>query len=218
MRSKEHAHDYRYLPDPDLLPFHPTDDWISAVRQRLVELPLARKQRFMRDYGLAAGDADVFRDNVPLGSFFEKAALGAGNPRTLGNWIINHLAARLRETGLDVAALKFPPAAMRELAEMVDAGRINSRMAQEVLSEMVATGAGPSAIVDTRGLAQVSDSAAIEALCDQVIAAHPGPVADYRSGRAAALNFLKGQVMKLSKGKANPAAIGATLARKLVAS
>ncbi len=215
MRSKEHAHDYRYFPDPDLVPLEPAADWIAEVRARRVELPLARKQRFMRDYGLPAGDAEVFRDNIPLGTFFERAASGAANPRTVANWTINALAARLRESGMTPEALGFPPGAMRELVDLLEAGRISSRMAQEVLDEMVKSGTGPLSIVEARGLAQVSDTTAIEALCDEVIAAHPGPVQDYRNGKAAALNFLKGQVMKRSQGKANPAVAGEILACKL---
>ncbi|MFN0067247.1 MAG: Asp-tRNA(Asn)/Glu-tRNA(Gln) amidotransferase subunit GatB [Limisphaerales bacterium] len=215
MRSKEDAHDYRYLPDPDLLPLAPTDAWLAEVRARLVEPPLARKRRFMSEFGLPAGDAEVLKANRPLGDWFSRAAEGAKNPKAVANWVINNLSAQLAATGTALDAVKFPPAAVRELAGLVDAGKINSKTAQDVFAEMFATGAAPAAIVEAKGLGQVSDTAAIEAFCDQAIAAHPGPAADYRAGKVAALNFLKGQVMKLSQGKANPGLAGEILERKL---
>lgn len=217
MRSKEHAHDYRYFPDPDLLPFEPSEAWLAEVRQRMVELPLARKQRFMRDYALPAGDAEIFKSNLALGAFFEQAAAGARNAKTIGNWVINNLVAKLNETATPLDALRFPPSALRELANLIDDGKINSRSAQDVFAEMFATGEPPTAIVEKKGLSQVSDTGALETFCDQAIAANPGPAQDFRNGKVAALNFLKGQVMKLSKGKANPAVVGEILARKLTA-
>ncbi|MGE3309570.1 MAG: Asp-tRNA(Asn)/Glu-tRNA(Gln) amidotransferase subunit GatB [Limisphaerales bacterium] len=215
MRSKEHAHDYRYLPDPDLLPFEPSDAWLDEVRRRVVELPLARKHRFMRDYALPPGDAAIFKSNLDLGAFFEKAAAGARNPKAIGNWVINNLAAKLNETGTPLDAVRFPPAALRELTDLIEDGKLNSKTAQEVFADMFDSGDSPAAIVERKGLVQVSDTGAIEAFCDQAIAANPGPAQDFRNGKAAALNFLKGQVMKLSKGKANPAVVGDILARKL---
>lgn len=215
MRTKEDAHDYRYFPDPDLLPLAPDDAWLAAVRARVPELPLARKHRFMSTYGLPAGDAEVFKNNLPLGGFFEAAAQGCPNPKAVANWVINNLQARLSEAGSTVADLRFPPAALRELVGLVDSGKISSKIAQEVFADLFATGESPAAIVERKGLLQVSDTGAIEALCDQVIAGNPGPAADFRAGKAAALNFLKGQVMKLSKGKANPGLVGEILERKL---
>jgi aspartyl-tRNA(Asn)/glutamyl-tRNA(Gln) amidotransferase subunit B len=215
MRTKEHAHDYRYFPDPDLQPFAPTEAWLAEVRRRSVELPLARKRRFMRDYALPASDAQAFVDDVALGDYFERIARQSPNPKAVANWVINNLRARLSDTGTTLADLKFPPEAIAELVALVDGGRISSRIAQEVFVEMFDTGQPPGAIVERKGLLQVSDRAAIEAFCDQAIAAHPGPVADYKAGKTAALNFLKGQVMKLSKGKANPALAGEILEQKL---
>ena len=215
MRTKEDAHDYRYFPDPDLMTFVPDEAWIAEVRARVVELPLARKQRFMRDYQLPAPDAQTFVDDVPLGDYFERAAAGARNPKAIANWVINNLRAHLASTGTALGEVKFAPAALGELVGLVDEGRISSRIAQEVFAGMFTTGESPGAIVQRQGLAQVSDTGALEALCDQAIAANPGPAADFRAGKAAALNFLKGQVMKLSKGKANPALVGEILERKL---
>jgi aspartyl-tRNA(Asn)/glutamyl-tRNA(Gln) amidotransferase subunit B len=180
-----------------------------------VELPLARKQRFMRDYQLPASDAQTFVWDVPLGDYFEGIARQAKNPKAAANWIINNLRAKLTESQTGLAELKFKPADILELVDLVDNGRISSRIAQEVFLDMFATGESPSRIVEKKGLAQVSDAGAIEKFCDEAIAANPGPAADYKAGKAAALNFFKGQVMKLSKGKANPALVGQILERKL---
>jgi aspartyl-tRNA(Asn)/glutamyl-tRNA(Gln) amidotransferase subunit B len=215
MRTKEHAHDYRYFPDPDLMPFAPTESWLAEVRARVVELPLARKQRFMREYQLPAGDAQTFVDDVPLGDYFERIARQASNPKAVANWVINNLRARLSETGTGLDGVRFAPDALIELVGLVDGGTVSSRQAQDVFAEMFATGARPKVIVEQHGWVQLSDAGAVEALCDQAIAANPGPAADFRNGKGAALNFLKGQVMKLSKGKANPALAGEILERKL---
>jgi aspartyl-tRNA(Asn)/glutamyl-tRNA(Gln) amidotransferase subunit B len=215
MRTKEYAHDYRYFPDPDLMPVAPAEDWLAQVRARLIELPLARKQRLMRQYGLPAGDAEVFKSNVELGHYFERLARDAKNPKAIANWLINNLQARLAETGASLSDLKFKPEALLELVALVENRTLSSSAAQQVFAEMFDTGKSPAAIVQEKGLAQVSDTGAIEKFCDEVIAAHPGPVNDFKSGKAAALNFLKGQVMKLSKGKANPVLVGEILERKL---
>jgi aspartyl-tRNA(Asn)/glutamyl-tRNA(Gln) amidotransferase subunit B len=240
MRTKEHAHDYRYFPEPDLMPFEPTDAWLADVKSREVELPLARKQRFMRDYQLPASDAQTFVWDVPLGNYFEGIAKQTKNPKAIANWVINNLRAKLAEVNersrrgnevdalaadgnppphvgscATLADLKFKPEAIIELAGMVENKIISSSAAQQVFAEMFDTGKSPATIVQEKGLAQVSDTGALEKFCDEVIAANPGPVNDFKSGKAAALNFLKGQVMKLSKGKANPAVVGEILERKL---
>ncbi len=215
MRTKEHAHDYRYFPEPDLMPFVPTDEWLAAVEARVVELPLARKQRFMREYQLPAGDAQTFVWDVPLGKFFEAAVTGAKHPKAVANWVINNLRAKLTETGTALANVLMPPAAIQELVALVEGGRISSSIAQTVFAEMFATGKTAGQIVEEKGLAQVSDTGALEKFCDDAIAANPGPAADFKAGKVAALNFLKGQVMKSSQGKANPAVVGEILERKL---
>ena len=215
MRSKEDAHDYRYFPEPDLMPLVPTDEWLASVKSQVVELPLARKQRFIRNYGLPDGDAEIFRDNLPLATFFEKAIQGASQPKAIANWVINNLQARVSESGIAVEDVRIQPEQVRDLVGLVESGAINSKIAQDVFAEMFTTGDAPKAIVERNGWSQVSDVGALEALCDQAIAANPGPAADFRAGKAAALNALKGQVMKLSKGKANPALAGEILERKL---
>jgi aspartyl-tRNA(Asn)/glutamyl-tRNA(Gln) amidotransferase subunit B len=234
MRTKEDAHDYRYFPDPDLMPLAPTDAWLAEVKTKVIELPLARKQRFVRDFQLPAGDAEVFKSNVALGNYFEGIAQQSKNPKAVANWIINNLLAKLAELnareksgqealGLEaadlklssLADLKFKPEALLELVNLVEAKTISSSAAQQVFAEMFDSGKAPAVIVSEKGLAQVSDTGAIEKFCDDAIAANPAPVADYKAGKIAALNSLKGQVMKLSKGKANPALVGEILERKL---
>lgn len=236
MRTKEHAHDYRYFPEPDLMPFEPTEKWLAEVSKRVVELPLARKQRFMREYQLPAGDAQTFVWDMPLGNYFEGVAKQSKNPKAVANWVINNLRAKLTEANdklaaqqaglgleredmnlLTLADLKFKPEAISELVSLVENKTISSSAAQQVFGEMFETGKSPAVIVQEKGLAQVSDTGAIEKLCDEVIAANPGPAADFKAGKGAALNFLKGQVMKLSKGKANPTVAGEILERKLKA-
>jgi aspartyl-tRNA(Asn)/glutamyl-tRNA(Gln) amidotransferase subunit B len=215
MRAKERAHDYRYFPEPDLMPFQPTEAWLQEVSRRVVELPLARKQRFIREYQLPASDAQTFVWDVPLGSYFESVARQAKNPKAVANWVINNLRAKLTESNIDLPELKFSASGITELVDLVDSGKISSKIAQDVFGEMFQTGEPPGKIVERKGLVQVSDTAALDQFCDQAIAANPGPVSDFKNGKTAALNFLKGQVMKLSKGKANPALVGEILERKL---
>jgi len=215
MRTKEHAHDYRYFPEPDLMPLAPTPEWLAEVRRRLVELPLARKQRLMRDYQLPASDAETFVHDPPLGDYFESIGRGSRNPKAIANWVINNLRAKMSEAQVGLGDLKFKPDAILELIGLVDEGKISTKIAQDVFAEMFASGLAPSQIVEQHGWVQLSDSDALARLCDEAIAANPKTVADYKAGKAAALNFLKGQVMKLSKGKANPNLVGQLLEKKL---
>ncbi|MFN7138517.1 MAG: Asp-tRNA(Asn)/Glu-tRNA(Gln) amidotransferase subunit GatB [Limisphaerales bacterium] len=234
MRSKEMAHDYRYFPEPDLMPFEPTEPWLAEVSARVVELPLAKKQRFIQDYQLPAGDAQAFVWDRPLGEYFEKLAKQSKNPKAVANWVINNLRAKMAEASEKLEAeqaamgiepedqqkfgfddLKFKPEGILELVNLVESGKISSKIAQDVFAEMFENGESPEVIVQKKGLAQVSDTGAIEKFCDEAIAANPGSAADFKAGKVAALNFLKGQVMKLSKGKANPGLVGEILEKKL---
>jgi aspartyl-tRNA(Asn)/glutamyl-tRNA(Gln) amidotransferase subunit B len=215
MRTKEHAHDYRYFPEPDLMPFAPTEAWLEDVSRRVVELPRARKQRFMRDFQLPATDAQTFVWDPALGNYFEVVARQTKNPKAVANWVINNLRAKLTESHSTLEDLKFKPEALVELVELVESGRISNKIAQDIFTEVFASGDSPLKIVEQKGLAQVSDAGVIERFCDEAIAANPGPAADFKAGKTAALNFLKGQVMKLSKGKANPGLVGEILERKL---
>ena len=215
MRSKEHAHDYRYFPEPDLMPLRPSKEWLNEVRSHVVELPLVRKQRFIKDYEIPAQDAEVFVANVPLGNFFEKAVDGSKNAKAVANWVINNLQARLVESETSVEDLKFGPEAIRELVEIIDGGAVSSKGAQQVFSELFENGGFPKSIVEQKGLAQVNDSSELEKWCQDAINANPGPADDVRNGKENAINFLKGQVMKSSRGKANPQLAGETLIKLL---
>ncbi len=214
MRTKEFAHDYRYFADPDLVPVK-TKTLLNEARTRLPELPKARRARFARQYELSAYDAGVLADDLALAGYFETAAKGARKPKQIANWILNDLQSALSREGRTIADCPISPTALDELVNLIDDGRISSKQAKEVFAEMFASGKTAAAIVGERGIEQLSDAGAIETLCDQVIAANPKPVADFKAGNRASLNFLKGQVMKLSKGKANPALVGEILERKL---
>jgi aspartyl-tRNA(Asn)/glutamyl-tRNA(Gln) amidotransferase subunit B len=215
MRTKEDAHDYRYFPDPDLMPHTPSEEWLAEIRASVMELPLARKQRLIADYHLPASDAEVFVGDAALGDYFEVAAKGAKNPKAVANWVMNNLQAKLTETGGSVADLNFEASAIGELVGLVEGGQISSKIAQDVFVEMFESGKSPTTIVEEKGLSQVSDSGELEAFCNEAIEANPGPAEDFRNGKEAALNFLKGQVMKASRGKANPQMVGELLKKIL---
>ncbi|MEO8439140.1 MAG: Asp-tRNA(Asn)/Glu-tRNA(Gln) amidotransferase subunit GatB, partial [Spartobacteria bacterium] len=214
MRSKEMAHDYRYFPDPDLPPVK-SERLLEEVRPLVPELPGARRARLVSQYGVSPYDAGVLANDLELARYFEAAAGGARKPKSVANWILNDLQNALAGSGLTISASPIPPGALDELVNLVDEGRISGKQAKDVFAEMFASGHSASVVVQEKGLAQLSDTGALEALCDEVIAAHPKPVADYRAGHAASINFLKGQVMKLSQGQANPGLIGQILERKL---
>jgi aspartyl-tRNA(Asn)/glutamyl-tRNA(Gln) amidotransferase subunit B len=215
MRTKEQAHDYRYFPEPDLLPVSFSEEWLAEVRQHVPELPGAKRKRLAADYGLSAYDAEVLSGDRALADYFETAAKASKNPKSVANWICNDLLRDLAEAGRAIAQSPVKPQAIVELVALTDGGQISSKIAKDVFVEMFKTGRAPAAIVAEKGLTQVSDAGAIEKLCDEAIAAGPKMVADFKAGKEAALNALTGQVMKLSKGKANPQAVRDILKRKL---
>jgi aspartyl-tRNA(Asn)/glutamyl-tRNA(Gln) amidotransferase subunit B len=214
MRTKEFAHDYRYFADPDLVPVK-TETLVEDVRDRMPELPRVKRARFISQYGVSPYDAGVLADDVALAGYFEAAAKDARKPKNVANWILNDLQNALAHDGRAIGDCPIPPVALDELVSLIDTGRISGKQAKEVFAEMFASGKSAATIVREKGIEQLSDAGAIEALCDQVVASNPKPVADYKAGNMASLNFLKGQVMKLSQGKANPALAGEILERKL---
>ncbi|MEP6699420.1 MAG: Asp-tRNA(Asn)/Glu-tRNA(Gln) amidotransferase subunit GatB, partial [Verrucomicrobiota bacterium] len=214
MRTKESAHDYRYFPEPDLVPVR-TEVLLEEARARMPELPTAKRARFVTEYGVSAYDAGVLASDLALAGYFETAAKGARRPKNLANWILNDLQSALAGALRTIADCPVPPAALDELVNLIEDGKISGKQAREVFAEMFATGKAAATIVQEHGIEQLSDTAAIETLCEQVITANPKPVTDFRSGNLASLNFLKGQVMKLSKGKANPSLVGEILEGKL---
>ena len=215
MRTKEDAHDYRYIPDPDLMPHTPTEEWLANVKLGMVELPLARKKRLMAEYQLPEGDAVVLVADSALADYFEEASKGVKNQKAVANWIINDLQAKLTESETSLADLKFPPAAFSELVAFVESGTISRKIAQKIFTEMFSSGKAPTEIVEEKGLMQLSDTGELGRFCKDAIEANPGPSEDYRKGKEAALNFLKGQVLKASHGKANPQMVGDLLKKIL---
>ncbi len=215
MRTKEQAHDYRYFPEPDLLPVSFSEEWLAEVKKHVPELPGAKRKRLAADYGVSTYDAEVLSGDRALADYFETAAKASKNPKSVANWICNDLLRDLAEAKLTIAQSPVKPQAIVELVALTDGGRISSKIAKEVFVEMFKSGKAPAAIVAEKGLTQVSDAGAIEKMCDEAIAAGPKMVSDYKAGKEAALNALTGQVMKLSKGKANPQAVRDILKRKL---
>src|SRR5712672_4097322 len=216
MRTKEFAHDYRYFPDPDLVPVK-TDVLVTEGRERVPELPKAKRARFVEEYQVSPYDAGVLANDLELAKYFEAAAKDAKKPKNVANWILNDLQNALSAAGKAINECPIPPEALDELVNLIDNGKISGKQGKEVFAEMFATVKTAIAIVKEKGVEQLSDVSAIEKLCDEVIAANPKPVADFRAGNVASLNFLKGQVIKLSKGKANQQLVGEILERKLKA-
>ncbi|MEY2545847.1 MAG: aspartyl-tRNA(Asn)/glutamyl-tRNA(Gln) amidotransferase subunit [Verrucomicrobiota bacterium] len=214
MRTKESAHDYRYFPDPDLVPVK-TDSLVAEVRPRIPELPSAKRARFVEQYEITPYDAAVLVDDVDLARYFESAAKGATKPKQIANWILNDLQSALSAEDKTINDCTIPPEALRELIALIDNGRISGKQAKEVFAEMFVSGKSADEVVRAKGIEQLSDAGALEKMCDEVIAKNPKPTADFKAGNAASLNFLTGQVMKLSKGKANPQLVGEILQRKL---
>jgi aspartyl-tRNA(Asn)/glutamyl-tRNA(Gln) amidotransferase subunit B len=214
MRVKESSHDYRYFPDPDLLPVD-TRVFMAEVRAKRPELPGEKRDRFARDFGVTAYDASVLASDHLLADYFDAAARGARKPKNVANWIINDLLSALTAAGKSIAECPVSASALDELVNLIEDGTISGTQGKTVFAEMFGSGRAAAQIVEERGLKQVSDTGAIETLCDQAIANSPKAVAEYKSGKAQAINSIKGQVMKLSQGKANPQMVGEILVRKL---
>lgn len=215
MRTKEEAHDYRYFPEPDLMPVELGAARIEAWRAELPELPAARRARFVAEYGLPEYDAGVLTADREVADFFEAASRRCGRPKAVSNWIMTEVLRVLGDRDAGMADIRLTPAALADLIAVVERGAVNMPTAKEILAELIDSGGDPEEVIRRRGLAQISDDGALEALADQAIRTHPGPAADYRGGKAAALQFLIGQVMKLSRGRANPKAAAETLRRRL---
>jgi aspartyl-tRNA(Asn)/glutamyl-tRNA(Gln) amidotransferase subunit B len=214
MRTKEFAHDYRYFPDPDLVSVK-TEPLLAEVRDHVPELPKAKRARFVEQYQVTSYDAAVLANDLDLARYFEAAAKTANKPKNVANWILNDLQNALNAAGKLIDECPIPPEALDELVNLIDCGKISGKQGKEVFAEMFASGKSAAGIVKEKAIEQLSDTSAIEALCDQVIAANPKPVADFRTGNAASLNFLKGKVIRLSRGKANPQLAGEILEKKL---
>jgi aspartyl-tRNA(Asn)/glutamyl-tRNA(Gln) amidotransferase subunit B len=215
-RSKESSEDYRYFPEPDLPPLELSPTWVDAVRATLPELPDARAARFTAYYGLTPRDADILSAERSVAEWFEEAARAYGDaPREVANWITGQLFSLLKAEEGDITSLPIQPVDLANLIKLVDAGAINRNTGKKVLEEMVVTGQPPAAIVATQGLAQVSDEVGLAQVVDALLAANAGEVAKYRAGKTSLLGWFMGQVMKETRGKANPDVVRALLAERL---
>jgi aspartyl-tRNA(Asn)/glutamyl-tRNA(Gln) amidotransferase subunit B len=216
MRSKEFAHDYRYFPEPDLPPLNVLPAWIDEVRATLPELPVARRQRFVASYALSAYDAEVATQSRGLADYFEAAAKGSTNPKTVANWVLNEI---LRIVPADddkaIAACPIPPENLRELILLIENGTTSGRMAKEIFEKMLTSGQTAGAIVAREGMTQIADVDQLILVVDNVLSTHAKVVEDYKAGKKAALGFLVGQVMKATSGKASPAVVNRLLIEKL---
>lgn len=217
LRSKEEAHDYRYFPEPDMLPFEFSDEFVESIRAKLPELPDAKLDRFMETWGLPVHDATVLTGDFDLAAFFEEAVAiaGAARAKAVSNVMLNDVSAHLNAAGIGVRDSKLTPASIAELVSVVEGGTISGKQAKEVFSEMAETGDAPSVIVERRGMKQVSDSSAIEEIVDRVMSSNPDKVDAYRDGKTGLIGFFVGQVMRETGGQANPKVVNEVLARKL---
>lgn len=205
MRGKEQAHDYRYFPDPDLVTVRISDEWKETVRATIPELPDARKARYTSEYGLPDYDAGVITASKPLADFFEDSLNYTKDAKSVANWIMGDLMGYLNANNLELSQVKITGQGLGEMIGLIEKGTISSKIAKTVFKAMLETGKLPQAIVEEQGLVQISDEGAIKAIVEQVVAANPQSVEDYKAGKQKAIGFLVGQVMKESKGKANPA-------------
>ncbi len=216
MRTKEEANDYRYFPDPDLLPVELDAAYIDAVRESLPELPDAKQQRFVDEYGLRADDASILTVNRQLADYFESATAATGaKPQVVGNWVIGELSAALNRDGLDIGSSRVDAGALAGLIDRIDDKTISGKIAKQVFEAMWAGEGSADEVIEAQGLRQITDTAAIEAIVEKVIAANSAQVAEYRAGKHKLIGFFVGQVMKESRGKANPAQVNALLKEKL---
>jgi len=219
MRSKEEANDYRYFPDPDLPPLVVDDAFISDVRIAMPELPKARRARFVEEFKLSPGDADAIMSDRVTADYFEAVVVGQSfAPKTAANWITGELSGRLNKDNLSIGDSAVKPDRLAQLLSRVDDGTISGKIAKQVFDDMWTSEASADEIIDKKGLKQITDTSAIEAMIDEVIAANPSQVAEYQGGKEKLLSFFVGAVMKASKGKANPAQLNKLLQDKLQSS
>jgi aspartyl-tRNA(Asn)/glutamyl-tRNA(Gln) amidotransferase subunit B len=204
LRSKEEAFDYRYFPEPDLVPVEPDQAWIEEIRTRMPELPAERLRRFKRDFDLQGEIASMLTSEKALADYFEKAVATGQDPVELAKWIAGDLVAMLKDKSIPIASCPLEPQGLGELVALVAQRIISGKMAKDVLREAFDSGKGPGAIVEEKGLSQIADGSEIESIVDEVIAGNPDAANDLREGKEQALKFLMGQVMKKSRGKANP--------------
>jgi aspartyl-tRNA(Asn)/glutamyl-tRNA(Gln) amidotransferase subunit B len=217
MRTKEYAHDYRYFPDPNLVPLEVDRAWLDVVRAALPELPDAKRTRFQETYALPRYDAEVLTAERPLADYFESAAKAAGgeNAKTVSNWVMGEVLRLLNERKIPIEECPVPPGRLAKLVRLISDGTISGKIAKTVFDEMAESGAEPEAIVEAKGLRQIADAGAIGQVVEEVLAANPEEAEAYRGGKKKLMGFFVGQVMKATGGKASPGAVQEALKEKL---
>jgi aspartyl-tRNA(Asn)/glutamyl-tRNA(Gln) amidotransferase subunit B len=215
MRSKEEAHDYRYFPDPDLVKVYIDEEWKERIRSTIPELPDARKARYIRDYGLPSYDAEILTSSLKLAEFFEESLEYTADAKMVSNWVMGELLGYLNANNLEITDVKVTGKGLGEMIGLIEKGTISSKIAKTVFKEMIETGKAPQQIVEEKGLVQISDEGAIQSVVNQVIQNNPQSVADYKAGKEKAVGFLVGQVMKETRGKANPGLVNKLIVNTL---
>ncbi|MCX7970884.1 MAG: Asp-tRNA(Asn)/Glu-tRNA(Gln) amidotransferase subunit GatB [Negativicutes bacterium] len=216
LRGKEHAHDYRYLPDPDLVPLEIDRQWVEELKKQLPELPSARKQRYIEQMGLSDYDAGVLTASRATADYFEQVLAAGASPKGAANWVTVELAGKLNQSGLTISQSPVPAAQLAQLLKLIDDRVISGKIAKDVFARMWQTGKEPEQIIREEGLTQISDDDSLRQMVEQVISQHPQTVADFHAGKEKAVGFLVGQIMKLSRGKANPEIVNRMLREKLL--
>ena len=215
MRSKEEAHDYRYFPDPDLVPIMIDEAWVEELRKTIPELPEQKRERFVKNYKIPEYDAGVLTSSKPLADYFEQCTALFPHPKTISNWMMGDLLRELKKDGRDIVDCPVSPSALVDLLKLIESGTISGNIAKGIFEEMYQTQKSAGSIVDEKGLKQITDSSAIEKIVAEVLQANPSQVEEFKGGKEKVLGFLVGQVMKASKGKANPAMVNKLLKKKM---
>jgi aspartyl-tRNA(Asn)/glutamyl-tRNA(Gln) amidotransferase subunit B len=214
MRTKEYAHDYRYFPDPDLVPLVVEPAWVEAIQKRLPELPEAKRLRFVAEYGIPEYDAVVLTASPALAAYYEACVKTHRDAKSVSNWVMVELLGRLNKDGRDIGESPIPPERLGAMLDLLARGAISGKMAKEFFDEMYATGADPAEILKKKG-GQITDAGELERIIAEIITKHPGPVAEYRAGKEGTFNFFVGQVMRATRGKANPQLVNELLKKQL---
>jgi aspartyl-tRNA(Asn)/glutamyl-tRNA(Gln) amidotransferase subunit B len=217
MRSKEEAHDYRYFPDPDLVPVVIDDEWLSAIRKTQPELPLEKRERFVREYQIPAYDAGVLTASRPLAEYYEEVVRLSGQPKIASNWVMGDVLRFMNEEKKDIRECPIAPGSLAAMIRLIQQGTISGKMAKEVCEAMYRTGKTPEEIVKDKGLVQITDEGTLSEIIAAIIAKNPDQVAQYRAGKEKVFGFFVGQIMKASQGKANPQLINDLLKKMLSA-
>lgn len=216
MRSKEEAHDYRYFPEPDMVYLKLDDEWIEDIRKTMPELPDEKKKRYIEEFGLPEYDANIITTSKELAAFFEEAVNIGGNPKTISNWIMGEVLRILNDREMEITDVKFTAKDLVKLISLVEKGTISNTIAKKVFVDMFETGKDPEKIVEEKGLVQITDEAAIREIVNKVLDENPQSVTDFKNGKTKAVGFIVGQVMKASKGKANPQMVNKLVEEELL--